>query len=139
MPIIMNLRDVAPTFLVISPMRRLSESRYACNNNWRAQMEITMKFLNPAALGIALAVGTTLPAAAQNTDPGPSRATTAMPQWAQSDPIANEGVIEDEAIEALKEMSNFLMTASTLQIVSNGSLDVVTNSGQRIQLHAVMK
>ena len=57
-----------------------------------------------------------------------------MPQWAAPDPIANEGMIEDEAVDALKEMSNFLMTANTMQIVSNGSLDVVTNSGQRIQL-----
>ncbi len=34
-----------------------------------------------------------------------------MPQWAAEDPIANEGVIEDGAIDALKEMSDFLMTA----------------------------
>ena len=61
-------------------------------------------------------------------------AETQMPKSALQDPIANEGVIEDEAVDALKEMSNFLMTANSLQIVSNGSLDVVTNSGQRIQL-----
>jgi hypothetical protein len=50
------------------------------------------------------------------------------------DPIANEGVIEDEAVEALKEMSTFLMGAKTLKIEGSGSLDVVTNNGQRIQL-----
>jgi hypothetical protein len=61
-------------------------------------------------------------------------ASTQMPQSAMQDPIANEGVVEDEAVEALKEMSTFLMSANTLQIVSNGSLDVVTNNGQRIQL-----
>jgi hypothetical protein len=49
-------------------------------------------------------------------------------------PIANEGVIEDGAIDALKEMSAYLMTAKTLGITSQGSLDVVTNDGQRIQL-----
>ena len=49
-------------------------------------------------------------------------------------PIANEGVIEDGAVDALKEMSNFLMTAKTLGIDVAGSLDVVTNDGQRIQL-----
>ena len=61
-------------------------------------------------------------------------ASTQMPQSAQEDPIANEGVIEDGAIDALKEMSTFLTSASTMQIVSNGSMDVVTNNGQRIQL-----
>ena len=60
--------------------------------------------------------------------------STQMPRSGMQDPIANEGVIEDEAVEALKEMSAFLMTANSMQIVSNGSLDVVTNSGQRIQL-----
>src|SRR4051794_28413451 len=61
-------------------------------------------------------------------------ASTAMPKSALADPIANEGVIEDGAIDALKEMSAFLSSANTMQIVSNGSLDVVTNDGQRIQL-----
>ena len=133
--IFLSLRDVAPTFLVISPMRRLSENGYASQlngaNRWRAMMRL----LNSAALGIALVVGTALPSAAQNTGAEPSAPTSStMPQWAQPDPIANEGVIEDEAISALKEMSAFLAGARTLQIVSNGSLDVVTNNGQRIQL-----
>jgi len=57
-----------------------------------------------------------------------------MPQSAMSDPIANEGVVEDEAVDALKEMSTFLMRASTLEVHGVGSLDVVTNDGQRIQL-----
>ena len=89
------------------------------------------------ALGLTLAIASaqsaaqTAPEAQPSTSP-PSSAV--MPQWAADDPIANEGMIEDEAIEALKEMSNFLMTANTMQIVSSGSLDVVTNSGQRIQL-----
>jgi len=61
-------------------------------------------------------------------------ASTQMPQSAMSDPIANEGVVEDEAVDALKDMSTFLMSARTMQIVTNGSLDVVTNDGQRIQL-----
>ena len=61
-------------------------------------------------------------------------ASTQMPQSGMQDPIANEGVIEDSAVDALKEMSTFLTTAQTMQIVSNGSMDVVTNNGQRIQL-----
>jgi len=61
----------------------------------------------------------------------------AMPQAAGNDPIANEGVVEDGAIDAIKDMSNYLMTANTLAITSNSSLDVVTNDGQRIQLDGV--
>ena len=58
----------------------------------------------------------------------------AMPTPAGNDPIANEGVIEDGAIDALKEMSEFLKTAQTLSIKSVGSMDAVTANGQRIGL-----
>ena len=58
----------------------------------------------------------------------------AMPTPAGEDPIANEGVIEDGAIDALKEMSEFLKTAQTLSIKSVGSMDAVTANGQRIGL-----
>ena len=64
----------------------------------------------------------------------PPQSGTTMPQFAGDDPIVREGVVEDEAVDAIKEMSNFLMTANTLAITSQGSLDVVTNDGQRIQL-----
>jgi hypothetical protein len=57
-----------------------------------------------------------------------------MPVLAGEDPIANEGVIEDGAIDALKEMSAYLTSAKTLALTSKGSIDVVTNDGQRIQL-----
>src|SRR5215510_1585529 len=92
----------------------------------------------------ALALGLTLtlagaqlgsaktPADAQTTPPPESG--MAMPQSAQADPIANEGVIEDSAIDAIKDMSNYLRSANTLAITSQSSLDVVTNDGQRIQL-----
>lgn len=63
--------------------------------------------------------------------------STTMPQWAGDDPIVKEGVVEDGAVDAIKEMSNYLMTAKTLAITSQGSLDVVTNDGQRIQLDGV--
>jgi hypothetical protein len=62
-----------------------------------------------------------------------------MPHAAGSDPIANEGVVEDSAIDAIKDMSNYLMAANTLAITSQGSLDVVTNDGQRIQLDGVTR
>jgi hypothetical protein len=97
---------------------------------------MTIRRLPVLVLGFSLFAGTAAfsqsnAAAAQ--DPTP-RSGVAMPQSALPDPIANEGVIEDGAIDALKEMSDFLMTAKTLAITSQGSLDVVTNDGQRIQL-----
>jgi hypothetical protein len=82
------------------------------------------------ALGLILVFGTVQSAAAPPTP----RSGTAMPKSTLEDPIVNEGVIEDGAIDAIKEMSRFLMTAKTLAITSQGSLDVVTNDGQRIQL-----
>ena len=57
------------------------------------------------AFGITLLMATAQSATAQT--PG-----TAMPRLAAQDPIANEGVIEDGAIEAIKEMSNYLMAAN---------------------------
>jgi hypothetical protein len=57
-----------------------------------------------------------------------------MPRPAGPDPIAREGVIEDEAIDDLKEMSAFLMQAKTLAISTEGTIDTVTADGQRIQL-----
>jgi hypothetical protein len=82
------------------------------------------------AVGLAAALASTQSAGAQPSN-------TQKPQWAAEDPIANEGVIEDGAIEALKEMSDYLMTAQTLAITSQGSLDAVTNNGQRIQMDGV--
>ena len=92
-----------------------------------------MKSFGPTAAAIGLAIWT-IPAVAAQSGTAPSGTT--MPRMAAPDPIANEGVIEDEAVEALKEMSAYLMTANSMQIVSQGSLDVVTNNGQRIQLDA---
>jgi len=60
--------------------------------------------------------------------------STQMPTPATPDPIANEGVVEDGAVDALREMSTFLKSASTMEVRGVGSMDVVTNNGQRIQL-----
>jgi hypothetical protein len=78
------------------------------------------------AAGPILALMATQGASAQSTTP--------MPRSALQDPIVNEGVIEDGAVDAIKEMSSFLMTAQTLGLTSQGSMDVVTGDGQRIQL-----
>jgi hypothetical protein len=90
------------------------------------------------ALGLTLALISAQYGAAQTPSEAqatrPPQSGTAMPQWAGDDPIVKEGVVEDGAVDAIKEMSNYLMTAKTLAITSQGSLDVVTNDGQRIQL-----
>jgi hypothetical protein len=57
-----------------------------------------------------------------------------MPRPAGPDPIAREGVIEDGAVDALKEMSAYLASMKTAAITSQGSLDAVTADDQRIQL-----
>lgn len=45
-----------------------------------------------------------------------------------------EGVVEPEAVNALQRMSAFLMSLNTMQLVSESTLDAVTNDGQRIQM-----
>ena len=89
-----------------------------------------MKRFRSMAVGLILSLASAQGAIAQ----APPRSGMQMPESALDDPIVNEGMIEDGAIDAIKEMSNFLMTAKTLAITSQGSLDVVTNDGQRIQL-----
>jgi hypothetical protein len=86
-----------------------------------------------AACIFALGEGVPAAAAPSGTTP-PSRSGMRFPTPALNDRVANEGVIEDAAVQALKDMSNFLMQAKTLQISTQGSLDVVTGDGQRIQL-----
>ena len=83
-----------------------------------------------AACILALASSAT----AQQSQTPPPQSGTAYPTPGSGDPIANEGVVQDEAVEALKDMSKYLKSANTLQINTVGSLDVVTNDGQRIQL-----
>jgi len=82
----------------------------------------------------ALAIGLVSLAAGTSQSAAQSRSHTTMPRSANKAPVANEGVIEDQAVQALKDMSNYLMSAQTLQINTQGSLDVVTGDGQRIQL-----
>jgi hypothetical protein len=84
------------------------------------------------AFGLTLAIAQ---AAAAQDPPRPSTVrSTSFPTPAGEDPIGREGVIEDVAVDAIREMSDFLMTATTLGVSSVGSMDVVTEDGQRIQL-----
>ncbi|MFL6747959.1 MAG: DUF2092 domain-containing protein [Sphingomicrobium sp.] len=89
------------------------------------------------ALGLTLTVASAQIGVAQTEPTPPPRSGVSMPQWASPDPIVKEGVIEDGAIEAVKDMSNYLMSLNTVAFTSQGSLDVVTNDGQRIQLDGI--
>ncbi len=91
------------------------------------------------ALGLTLTLICTQGGAAQTASEAqaPPQSGTSMPHLAGGDPIVTEGVVEEGAVDAIKEMSNYLMSAKTLGITSVGSLDVVTNDGQRIQLDGV--
>lgn len=48
-----------------------------------------------------------------------------------------EGEVEPEAVNALRRMSTFLLSLNTIGLVSNSTLDAVTNDGQRIQMDGV--
>ena len=87
-------------------------------------------------IGLTLALASAQIAVAQ-TSPTPApapRPATSFPQYGMQAPVTNEGVVDDEAIQALKDMSDYLTKVNTLGITSQASLDVVTNNGQRIQL-----
>jgi hypothetical protein len=90
-----------------------------------------MKRFIYTAVACGLAFSLAQAGAAQDTS---SNQSTSFPTPAGDAPVANTGTIDDQAVNALKKMSDFLMTAQTMAITSRGSLDVVTNDGQRIQL-----
>lgn len=86
------------------------------------------------ALVVALSLTVGSVAIAQ-TQPESQPRTGDFPDLAAPDVV--EGVVEPEAVEALKRMSAFLLSLNTIQIVSDSSLDAVTNDGQRIQMDGV--
>lgn len=95
-----------------------------------------MNTVAPTIIALTLSLGVAIaPTAAQA--PATGRPQTVMPEWAAADPIANEGVVEDGAVDAIREMSTYLSSLKTAAFTSQGSLDVVTNDGQRIQLDGV--
>lgn len=64
-----------------------------------------------------------------------SGAQQQYPDWAGGPPPAvPAGTVDSRAVDALKNMSRYLTSLQTLRIESNGSLDVVTDDGQRLQL-----
>ena len=101
-----------------------------------------MKRLSYTVFALGLMAGTAQSAIAQTADPqaaAPPRGGQQFPTSGMEAPVANTGTIDDNAIEALNEMSNFLMSAKTLALTSEATRDVVTNDGQRIQLEGVAK
>src|SRR3954452_11050055 len=85
-------------------------------------------YLKALAAALAAAFVSTQTAAAQ------TRSGASSLRSASKNPIGKKGVGEPAAIEALKSMSAYLTKATTLAFTSQGSLDVVTGDGQRIQL-----
>ena len=80
-----------------------------------------MKIVSPQLVAIgALALASSYPGLTQPAQQPPPESGMSFPTPAGPDPIANEGVIEDGAVEALKEMSNFLMSAKTLEADAQG-------------------
>src|SRR5436190_18820320 len=91
-----------------------------------------MKYLRHTAISLGLfSLVSPQVALAQSSPP---ESGMSIPTSGMKSPVANEGIIEDGAVDALKEMSAYLKSATTLQADTVGSLDVVTNDGQRIQL-----
>jgi len=86
------------------------------------------RFVGALTSGLILAIIPTQSVIAQ------LRSSTTAMRSAMSSGVSKTGVVEPAAIAALKKMSAYLSSASTLQITSQGSLDVVTNDGQRLQL-----
>jgi len=94
-----------------------------------------MKYGNYLAVTCGLSLAFSQSSLAQSApEAQPPARGIVFPKSGSADPVANEGVVDDNAVDALKDMSEFLMTAKTLEITSKGTMDVVTANGQRIQL-----
>lgn len=100
-----------------------------------------MKRLSYTVLAFGLTFATSTSAIAQAAaDPAPPpRTGQQFPLSGMEAPVTNEGTIDDGAVEALNEMSTFLMSAKTLALTSEATRDVVTNDGQRIALDGVAR
>ena len=98
-------------------------------------MTISRSFLATAsALGIvAFTIALSAPAFAAPKE-AKAEGTTAYPKWAASSmPKITQSTVESAAVDALKKMSQYLMSLNTLQIKSDATIDMVTGDGQRIQ------
>ncbi len=98
-----------------------------------------MKRLSYSVLAFGLTFATATGGVAQTSDAAPPPRTQQFPSSGMEAPVTNEGTIDDGAVEALNEMSTYLMSANTLALTSEATRDVVTNDGQRIALDGVAK
>lgn len=58
-----------------------------------------------------------------------------FPDWPGGTmPEVPKGTVDPGAVQALKDMSQYLMTLKTIGLDTDGTLDVVTSEGQRVQL-----
>lgn len=85
--------------------------------------------MRPFASTLALALLAAGPAS------GATQAQTAAPAAAQAAPASE---VDPGSVAALKQMSAYLTSLNTIQITSEGSLDVVDGDGQRIQMDGVI-
>jgi hypothetical protein len=94
---------------------------------------MTSRRIRAITVAVSLAMATT---ALAQTQPEQAARPGQFPDMAEADVV--EGVVEPEAVDALKRMSAYLLSFNTIGIVSNASLDAVTNDGQRIQMDGVV-
>ena len=86
-----------------------------------------------AVIGIAWAATASGVAVAAPAQTKP-QASKAYPKWAGSSmPKISQSTVDAAAVDALKKMSQYLMSLNTLLIKSDASIDMVTGDGQRIQ------
>jgi hypothetical protein len=102
---------------------------------------MTHRYLPALAFGLSLcistsAVGAVAQAQTEPTSPA-DRSGTSFPQPVNAAPVFTADMVEPDAVDALKAMSTYLMSLQTIEIRSEGSLDVVTGENQRIQMDGV--
>lgn len=87
------------------------------------------------AIGLgALTMSASVGLSAATKPAKPASSSNKFPKWASSaqSPIT-QGNVDQNAVDALKKMSQYLMSLNTVQITSMATTDMVTSEGQRIQ------
>jgi hypothetical protein len=86
------------------------------------------------AAGVGLCLSLTIATPAPAAAPAAAKPAPAAKPAAKAPAKPAVPAVDPNAVKALRDMSAFLQTLSTFQLVSQTSLDVVTNDGQLIQL-----